>query len=1015
MTHASNRPSMNLNDLLSGLGAETAIDMPDMLIGGLTADSRQICPGDVFVAIQGGVSDGHLFLRQATLAGAVAVVVQAGLWPPEQLAGWRGSVVEVADSRLAYALMAENYYRHPADELRLLAVTGTNGKTTVSYLVEQCLLAAGETAGVIGTVSYRYTAHGATVTMPAPNTTPDALVLQALLREMADAGVKTVIMEVSSHALVQERLGSLRFDGAAFTNLSQDHLDYHADMADYFAAKQLLFSRHLQENGIAVVNGDASPWAEQLLAFCRGQNLHCVTCGRQADAGLRLAAADSDAHGSRLDLAGRWGEFTLNSPLTGGFNGENLLVAAALLLAVGMGVRDLQHGLAQAQGAPGRLQRVEAASLAASRPAVFVDYAHTPDAVRKALAALKSLPHKRLFCVIGCGGDRDKSKRPLMGRAAAEMADVLLLADDNPRSESPEQIRREIEPGVLAAGMCRRDAAWLTASASDSTSDSGFVNIGDRALAIKLAVRAAGPGDIVVLLGKGHERYQQGKNGKRFFDDALEALTVLTVWRLPDLVAATGGRLTTSGKKITLAAVSTDSRSLEQGDIFVALTGDNFDGHNFQDKAEAVGAGCLVVARGKKSPSASIPTLEVDDTLLALHQLAAFRRRLMAEVSQPKIVAITGSCGKTTTKEMLAAIFRAHYPEGLDNPAACVLATEGNLNNLIGLPLTLLAIGPRHRAAVLEMGMNMPGEIARMAATARPDICCITNVYGVHLQGLGDIAGVARAKEELFAEADENAILIVNGDDPHIAAMASRYRQRRLIFAARGQTTCREADLWAEDIGEGESDISFALCRAAEREKIVLPLVGRHHVECAMAASASAVAAGVPLKTIAKALAGLQAVDKRMNIGWTRHGLKLLNDCYNANPASMAAALSTLQSQATGKKSLAILGDMLELGVTSSALHEELGRQAAVLGISFVASVGGEAARVAAGARAGGMAAEAAQAFATKDELVAWVENLVAAGRLGFQDVMLVKGSRGMRMETVVEALAPATNTIVRT
>jgi len=1010
MTRAASRPAMNLSDLLAGLPVKAMTDMP---VQALTADSRQVRPGDVFIAIRGGTSDGHLFLRQATLAGAAAVVVQAGLWPPEQLTDWTGLVVEVADSRLAYALMAENYHGHPADELRLFAVTGTNGKTTVSYLIEQCLLAAGETVGVIGTVSYRYTSHGQTITLPAPNTTPDALVLQALLRQMADAGVKTVIMEVSSHALVQERLATLCFDAAAFTNLSQDHLDYHRDMADYFAAKKLLFSRHLREKGVAIINGDANPWAGELLALCQGQGLPYVSCGSEADADLRLAAADGDAHGSRLELTGRWGKFTINSRLAGSFNGENLLVAAALLLAAGIDAQSVQNGLASACGAPGRLQSVEAASVAASRPAVFVDYAHTPDAVRKALTALKNLPHQRLFCVIGCGGDRDKSKRPLMGQAAAEMADVLILTDDNPRSENPEDIRCAIEPGVLAAGMARRDLAWLMA-ASGAAPASGFVNIGDRALAIKLAVRAAGPADIVALLGKGHERYQQGKNGKIFFDDALEALTALTAWRLTDLVAATGGRLTSGKKEIPLAEVCTDSRNISQGDIFLALKGDTFDGHDFQAKAEAAGAGCLVVSGGKKSSGALIPALEVDDTLLALHQLAAFRRRLMVEVSQPKVVAITGSCGKTTTKEMLAAIFRADYLKGLDNPADCVLATKGNLNNLIGLPLTLLAINPHHRAAVLEMGMNAPGEIARMAETAAPDICCITNVHAVHLEGLGDIDGVARAKEELFAGAGENAILIVNGDDARIMAMASRYRQGRLIFSAHGKTACPQADIWAEDICEGENDLSFTLHRAGDSEKISLPLVGRHHVECAMAASACAVAAGVSFSSIAKGLAGLQAADKRMNIGRTRHGLKLLDDCYNANPASMAAALHTLQSQAAGKRSLAILGDMLEVGAASGGLHEELGRQAAGLGISFVAVMGGEAARVVAGARQAGMAAAAVQAFATKEELVAWVEGLVATGRLGPEDVVLVKGSRGMRMERVVQALSSATDTIFR-
>ncbi|MDR3089095.1 MAG: UDP-N-acetylmuramoyl-L-alanyl-D-glutamate--2,6-diaminopimelate ligase [Desulfobulbaceae bacterium] len=1006
------RHAMNLVELLSGVAAPTPVDVA---VRGLTADSRQVRPGDVFVAMRGEKADGHRFLGQAIETGANALVVQSGLWSPEALSDWRGPLIEVADSRLAYALMAANYHGRPAEALRLFAVTGTNGKTTVSYLLEQCLRAVGQTVGVIGTINYRYVGKNhETVIAPAPNTTPDALVLQSLLRRMADAGVKTVIMEVSSHALNQRRLGDLRFDFAAFTNLSQDHLDYHADMAAYFAAKRLLFRQHLKKNGVAIINFPAeaqSDWSYNLADYCHKEGIKHIRCGlgrQSAENGLYLTSINSDISGSRLQLAGRFGRFNLTSPLVGGFNGENLLTAAALLLASGLDIAALQDGLAQASGAPGRLQRLEITKLAASRPTVFVDYAHTPDAVRKVLTTMRALPHKRLFCVLGCGGDRDKTKRPLMGRAAAALADILLVTDDNPRSENPETIRQEIESGLEASRLPERDTDWLL-----NSSDKGFVNIGDRSRAISLAIQAARAGDIVAILGKGHEQYQQGQHGKIFFDDCLEALTALAAWRFADLVAATDGRLEAGRSENRLAAaatICTDSRSLAADNVFLALKGDRFDGHDFQEKARKAGAGCLIIERGRKIPDIDIPCIEVADTRIALHDLAAFRRRIMAEIGQPTVFAITGSCGKTTTKEMLAAILRAHYPEGPDHPADRVLATIGNLNNLIGLPLTLLRISPRHRAAALEMGMNVPDEIARMARTANPDICCITNVRGVHLEGLGDIEGVARAKEELFAEAGDKATLIINGDDPRIMAMAERYRQRQIIFSAQGKTACPQAHLWAEDICEKEDHITFRLRQSAMAAPITLPLIGRHQVECALAACACAVAAAIRLETIAQGLAALQAVDKRMNVGWTRHGVKLINDSYNANPASMAAALATLRNQAAGKKSLAILGDMLELGEKSAALHEQLGKEAAELGISFLAAVGAAAAHLATAAAQAGMPPASTRAFADKNELVAWVERLIEAGDLTQSDVILVKGSRGMRMETVVEALVNTTN-----
>ena len=386
---------------------------------------------------------------------------------------------------------------------------------------------------------------------------------------------------------------------------------------------------------------------------------------------------------------------------------------------------------------------------AQGKPVVFVDYAHTPDALQKVLAALAALPHRELFCLFGCGGDRDQGKRPVMGRIAAELSDVVVITDDNPRSEPPETITVQIAAGVAGAGMFSRPVDWLTERARG---EKGCVVISRREEAIAAVIRAAGRDDIVLIAGKGHENYQLSRGEKRFFDDCLEAREALSAWTIDAIVEATGGIGPEGPPFRLLGRVSTDSRMVGRDEIFVALEGDRFDGHDFISQVVEKGAGCLVVMRRIEERYAGhIPQVIVPDTQRALGDMAGYRRRLIGRLSAPMVIGLTGSCGKTTVKEMTAAILQRHWPAGPDNPEDCVLKTVGNYNNLIGMPLSLLPLGVKHRAAVMEMGMNRPGELARLAEIAEPDISCITNIYAAHLEGLHSLEGVARAKEELFA------------------------------------------------------------------------------------------------------------------------------------------------------------------------------------------------------------------------------------------------------------------------
>jgi UDP-N-acetylmuramoyl-L-alanyl-D-glutamate--2,6-diaminopimelate ligase len=478
------------------------------VIGGLVYDSRAVAPGDAFFALRGADTDGHAYLAAAIELGAAALIAEE---LPEGLALGAACGVVVPDSRRALAPIADLFFGHPSRELALVGVTGTNGKTSTTYLAESILAAAGRTVGLIGTVEIRYR----DVRERTRNTTPESLDLQSTLRSMRTQGVDTAVMEVSSHGLHLGRVECCRFAVAAFTNLTQDHLDYHGDMDAYREAKLLLMKSHLAEGGAAVVNvDDPSGPAFAAAAHQRGGRAIRVTRDARGDAELRLLAAEVGENGTRARIALPDAEVALDLPLLGDFNLENLLVAVGIGYALGATPAQIAAGVASCRQVPGRIERVGGGD----GPSVIVDYAHTPDAVEKLLATLRPLCRGRLIALFGCGGDRDRTKRPRMAAAVARYADRVVLTSDNPRTEDPEKILDDVERGL--AGLAR-----VTPETLDT--DKSYARIADRRAAIAAALAIARSGDTVVLAGKGHEDYQIIGREKLPFSDRAEALRAL--------------------------------------------------------------------------------------------------------------------------------------------------------------------------------------------------------------------------------------------------------------------------------------------------------------------------------------------------------------------------------------------------------------------------------------------------------------------------------------------------------
>ena len=474
---------MNLAPLLQSAGIPAVLADPE--ISALSYDSRTAGAGSLFFALPGAKTNGAEFAQQAAGKGAAAVVAESSI------EDCSCPVVRVPDARAAMADIAAAFYGHPDRSLKCAGVTGTNGKTTSAFLMKHLLDSASLRSGLIGTVKYVVGQEE----ISAPRTTPESADLQEMLARMRDSGSKAVAMEVSSHALVQQRVRGIEFDVAVFTNFTQDHLDYHRTMEAYFDAKSLLFeslAAQTHKKGRAIINADDRHGHLLLERF--GKKVRTATFGRGVGADFRASAIQFDGTGSVFQLDAKRKSFLVRMPLIGLFNIYNALAALAASAACGVELRGAIAALASAPQVPERLERV----MAKRNFQVFVDYAHTDDALKNVLRTLKDLNPARLITVFGCGGDRDRTKRPLMAAAAEELSDWTLITSDNPRREDPEEIIRDVEAGMRGTN---------------------FEKITDRENAIRHAIDIARPGDIVLIAGKGHENYQEFADRRIAFDD----------------------------------------------------------------------------------------------------------------------------------------------------------------------------------------------------------------------------------------------------------------------------------------------------------------------------------------------------------------------------------------------------------------------------------------------------------------------------------------------------------------
>ncbi len=482
---------MTLNELKNGIRIKETWGNLEVAPKAVRYDSRAVKPGDLFVAMRGEVVDGHRFIDMAIAQGAVGIIAEEAPQMVNLEVGW----LRVEDSRVALGPIAADLFGQPSRDMKVAGITGTNGKTTTAFLVQHLSDAAQRRCGLIGTV--RYDTGGRS--FEASRTTPESSDVHELLAEMRENGCRAAVMEVSSHGLEQHRVAGVAFDVGVFTNLSQDHLDYHKTMENYFAAKRILFEQmenQSEKKPVMVVNGDDEYGQKLLRGDFPGVEKLCFGMGVGRD--FRASDVKSRFEGTSFMLEAKKRQFLVRSPLIGGFNVSNALAALATATAMGLNLREAIQHLADGPQVPGRMEAV-----GENLPfRVFVDYAHTPDALEKACETLRELKPNRLITVFGCGGDRDRAKRPLMARAASQGSDVVVLTSDNPRTEDPKQILDDARKGISGAECAV---------------------IEDRETAIRQAIFDAGERDIILIAGKGHENYQEFADGRIDFDDRLVA------------------------------------------------------------------------------------------------------------------------------------------------------------------------------------------------------------------------------------------------------------------------------------------------------------------------------------------------------------------------------------------------------------------------------------------------------------------------------------------------------------
>ncbi len=844
---------MLLKKLIKNLPSEKK----NIQIKGLAANSKDIKKGFIFFAIRGNDTNGEKFINKAVKKGASIIICSKNC----KYQSKKVLIIKTSNVRSIMSKIASKFYKFKPKNI--IAVTGTNGKTSVADLFYQILKLNRVPVASIGTLGIKYKGK----IIKSDLTTPNTIFLHKMLEKLKKDKIENVIIEASSHGLSQKRLDNLNLKAGIFTNFSQDHLDYHKTMKSYLNSKLYLFESILLKNKTIITD-------KLIKEFLIIKKIAKKRKLRLLDINLikKKLAADNSFNYSDFQL-------------------KNLSMAIAAAKICNLNEKKIINSLSQIKDVNGRLELVK---IFTNNVRVFVDFAHTPDALFKSIQALKKFYGENISVVFGCGGDRDKQKRSKMAKVVSENCKKIYVTDDNPRNERPEKIRQEIIKNIK---------------------NRIFSNIGNRKKAIKTAILNADPNEVILIAGKGHEDKQIYKNKILFLSDKqiIKKLNINTLKLSRKNLNYFENKkiIKTINNKIKIKdfhGLSIDTRNLKKNNLFVTIKGKNRDGAKFASYAIKKGARYIVSSRNIKKYKNK--TIKVNNEIQFLNRFASQKR----ENTNAKIIAITGSAGKTSLKNLIKDLLK-NYGETYGSPKS--------YNNQFGVPISLSQLELKHKFGVFEIGMSKPGEINFLSRIIRPHIGIITNIGEAHIENFKNLKGIANAKGEIINNIEERGTIILNRDDKFFKYLKDKAEIKKLKIISFGMR--KNSDVFPLAISQNKQNVKLSI-----NDQILNLKFKNLNIYNILASVALLRELNLDIKKITTYFKNYEPSDGRgkiHNIKRYNKNFKLVDESYNANPISVKNAVKNFVNIRKQKfKKYFLLGDMLELGKKSKKLHQDISK-----------------------------------------------------------------------------------------
>ena len=852
-------------------------------IKGLSLDSRQIKKNYLFFAVKGTELNGEKYILDAVLKGANAVICSQNC----QIKTNKIPIIKVKNISAVITQACKIFYSKKPDNI--IAVTGTNGKSSVAEFYHQLLTMQKFPVASIGTLGIKIKNR----TKKTSLTTLDIISLHRELSKIKKRGINHVILEASSHGLLQGRLNGLKFKTGIFTNFSQDHLDYHKNMKNYLEAKLILFSKLLKKKQIIVTDNQIKEF-KKLKAISQKKNLKLLFIGKN-NAHIKINSIIVKNNFQKISLKYKKKNYMIKVPLIGLFQIKNLLMSLIAAKNSGLNLNRMLKDIKRIKPVNGRLELIKILS---NKAKIFIDYAHTPDALEASLKTLKEHYGIKSDVVFGCGGGRDKKKRPIMAKVSEKNAEDIYITDDNPRDENPKKIRQ-----MIASGFKNKKK---------------FCDISSRTQAIKMAINNSKPNGVILIAGKGHETTQIYKNkllnlsdkkivkkirlnnlkySKNNYNQILNARMIYEILKKDNL---------------KFEGVSIDSKQVKKNHLFIAIKGRNYDGHSFVKEALKNKASFSVVEKNIKKVSKK-KLIRCNNTIDFLNKLAVKKR----DYSKAKIIAVTGSSGKTTFKTLLGNLL-TNYGK--------TFFSKKSYNNHFGVPLSLCNLENDHRYGVFEIGMSKPGEIKKLSNLVKPDIGIITNVGEAHIENFYNLSGIAKAKSEIIQNIKNNGYLILNKDDRYFNYFVKIAKTRKIRVLSFGIIKKSDACLVSNKTYKNYNLLHLKIFN----KSIFLKTKNINSINILNLLSSLLVLSILNLdlsktENLTSFLSSMEGRGKVHSVKRYKKKFNLIDESYNANPSSVKnAILNFSKIKKNNFKKYLLLGDMLELGKKSDTYHKNL-------------------------------------------------------------------------------------------